>query len=63
MVRISALRWTECSPTYDNLVWENRRDSRHVKSPASWVYNMPRIKNSKKKMAEVLTAIRERDEV
>ena len=32
--------------------WENRRDSRHVTSLASWVYIMPRIKNSKKKMHE-----------
>ena len=42
---------SECSLRYDNLVWENRRDSHHVTSPSSWVYIMPRIKNSKKKMA------------
>ena len=54
---------SECSPRYDNLLWENRRDSRHVTSSASWVYIMPRIKNSQKKIAGVLNAIRDREEV
>ena len=52
---------SECLPRYDNLVRVNRRDSRYVTSPASWVYILPRIKNSKKKMAGVLNAIRARE--
>ena len=32
---------TECSPRYDNLVWENRRASCHVMSAASWVLDKP----------------------
>ena len=48
---MTALGWLPNAhrPRCDNLVWENRRDSRHVTSPASWVYVMPRIKNSKRK--------------
>ena len=32
---IHNIQSSECSPRYDNLVQENRRDSRHVTSPAS----------------------------
>ena len=64
LVQWPRLLTSECSPRYDKLVRENRRDSRHVTSPASWVhvYVMPRIKNSKKKVAGVLNAIRAREE-
>ena len=40
---------SECSPRYDNSVWENRRDSRHVTSPASWVYITRELKTLKRK--------------
>ena len=49
---------SECSPTYDNLIRENS----NVSSQLS-VYVMPRIKDSKKKMARALNAIRAREEV
>ena len=34
-----------------------------ITSPASWVYIKPTVKNSEKKMAGVLNAIRAREEV
>ena len=51
---MTALGWLLNAPqNMIILVWgENRRDSRHLTSLASWVYIIPRIKNSKKKMHE-----------